>query len=307
MKSRKSNCDPDSTRYFGRFAPSPSGPLHFGSLLTAVASFLDARAHNGRWLVRMEDLDPDREPAGTDQLILQQLQDYGLRWDGEILYQSTRLPAYAAAMAGLQARGLCYFCDCSRQRLKSLGAVYDGHCRQRQLTAADDAALRLRIDDRTIEFEDLIQGPCQERLDRDCGDFIIRRRDGLFAYQLAVVVDDAWQGITHIVRGWDLLESTGRQIYLQQLLGYATPSYAHIPIILNALGQKLSKQHFAAPIDFANRQRRLFQCFGCLGLQPPAALARSPVSDQLAWAQQHWHIQAVPKLANIPETSLSAE
>jgi len=307
MKSRKSNCDPDSSGYTGRFAPSPSGPLHFGSLLSAVASYLDARSQHGRWLVRMEDLDPDREPPGTDQIILQQLQDFGLVWDGDVIYQSSRLSAYAEAFAQLDSRGLCYCCDCSRQRIKSLGSVYDGHCRNRPVPVGSDSAIRLRTDDRTIEFEDLIQGTQSEQLAKKTGDFIICRRDGLFAYQLAVVVDDAWQNITHIVRGWDLLESTARQIYLQQLLNYPTPVYAHVPIITNALGQKLSKQHFAEPLDPARRGELLFRCLHLLGLQPDPQISHFPVAEQLLWAIGRWHIQAVPKLANIPEVSLIPE
>ncbi|MEX2132352.1 MAG: tRNA glutamyl-Q(34) synthetase GluQRS [Pseudohongiellaceae bacterium] len=307
MKSRKSNCDPDSSGYTGRFAPSPSGPLHFGSLLAAVASYLDARSQRGRWLMRMEDLDPEREPPGTDKLILQQLQDFGLCWDGEVIYQSSRLSAYAEAFRQLDSRGLCYRCDCSRQRIKALGSVYDRHCRNRSLPDDSDAAIRLRTDDRKIEFEDLIQGPQSQQIAQQTGDFIIRRRDGLFAYQLAVVVDDAMQDITHVVRGWDLLESTPRQIYLQRLLGYRTPVYAHVPIITNESGQKLSKQHFAEPLDAAHRDKLLTRCLHFLGLQPGPEISRLSVAEQLRWATGRWHIQAVPKLATIPEVSLIPE
>ena len=255
----------------------------------------------------MEDLDPDREPPGTDQVILQQLQDFGLSWDGDVIYQNSRLSAYAEAFKELDSLGLCYRCDCSRQRIKSLGSVYDGHCRNRLVPVGNDSAIRLRTDDRTIEFEDLIQGHQSEQLAQKTGDFIVRRRDGLFAYQLAVVVDDAWQDITHIVRGWDLLESTARQIYLQQLLNYPTAVYAHVPIITNALGQKLSKQHFAEPLDSARRGELLFRCFCSLGLQPDPQISQLSVAEQLLWAIGHWHIQAVPKLANIPEVSLIPE
>lgn len=304
MKSRKSSCVPDSPRYIGRFAPSPSGPLHFGSLLAAVASFLDARAHQGRWLLRMEDLDPAREPSGTDQTILQQLIDFGLDWDGEVLYQSSRLSAYTAVLDSLKARDLCYACDCSRQRIKELGSVYDGHCRSRGSPPTADFALRLKSDRRIVTFDDLIQGPQSQQLDRDTGDFVVRRRDGLIPYQLAVVVDDAFQAITHVVRGWDLLDSTPRQIYLQQLLEYATPQYAHIPIVTNQLGQKLSKQHFAEAIQPSRRRSLIHDALTVLGLNPRPGNRGESVGAQLESAIAHWRIQDVPKLANIPEPPL---
>lgn len=301
MKSRKSSCVPDSPRYTGRFAPSPSGPLHFGSLLAAVASFLDARAHGGRWLLRMEDLDPEREPPGTDRLILGQLEEFELFWDGPVLYQSSRHQAYAEILEILWQRGLCYCCDCPRQRIRALEAVYDGHCRDRGLAADSNSAMRLRVGQHQIGFEDRIQGYRLELLAESTGDFIIRRRDGLFAYQLAVVVDDAWQQVSHVVRGYDLLESTARQILLQQLLGFPTPSYAHIPLITNTDGQKLSKQNLAPAIDKQQRGELIFRCLVCLGLNPASELANATVAEQLQWATTAWHIQAIPKLANIPE------
>ena len=205
--------------YIGRFAPSPTGPLHLGSLFTALASYLDARANHGRWLVRMEDIDPPREIPGAADTILRQLENHGLHWDDSVLYQSQRLRAYQQAVADLVDKQLVYYCQCTRARLRSLNGIYDGHCRSQKLLTADSnatksSAIRILVPDLTITWADLIQGPCSENLAKSCGDFIVVRRDGLFAYQLAVSVDDGYQGITHIIRGDDLLDSTPRQIYL---------------------------------------------------------------------------------------------
>ncbi len=291
----------NSPSYVGRFAPSPTGPLHFGSLLAAVASFLDARSQQGQWLMRMEDLDPAREPPGAADLILNQLLDFGLHWDGKVLYQSTRMSAYHDALARLQSMDLCYACDCSRPQIHAMGAIYDGRCRLRSNPSLTDVAVRLKTTDCEISFVDQIQGPQCQRLLFDTGDFVIRRRDGLIAYQLAVVLDDAWQHVTHIVRGYDLLDSTARQIYLQQLLGLATPIYAHLPIVVNAEGHKLSKQTFAEALKSSQKSVLLHKVLGFLGLNPPASLARTAVATQLEWAAECWHIQAVPNLATISE------
>ncbi len=290
--------------YVGRFAPSPTGPLHFGSLLAALASFLDARANKGHWLLRMEDLDPPREPEGAAALILQQLEELQLHWDGEVLYQSSRLAAYEEAAANLQARSLSYRCSCTRQAIREMGSVYDGRCRHARHGEKTKTALRLVTTAGDITFHDLIQGPQQQDVQASVGDFVIRRKDGLFAYQLAVVVDDAFQGITHIIRGHDLLDSTPRQIYLQGLMGYPTPQYAHIPVIVNAQGQKLSKQRFATAIDTDLANTLLLEALKFLGQQPPAALHKATTSEILTWATAHWDIQSVPKLANIPELSV---
>ncbi|MEX0618905.1 MAG: tRNA glutamyl-Q(34) synthetase GluQRS [Pseudohongiellaceae bacterium] len=288
------------TGYTGRFAPSPTGPLHFGSLLAAVASFLDARANQGRWLLRMEDLDPAREPVGAAETILNQLQEFGLHWDGDVLFQSSRTHAYRTALATLTSHRLCFPCDCSRKQVRDMGGIYDGRCRQRALPPSGDYAIRLRAGETLIELEDLIQGPVRHKLAEETGDFVIRRRDGQFAYQLAVVVDDRFQHISHVIRGQDLLESTPRQIYLQRLLGYPTPCYGHIPIIVDASGDKLSKQRFADPIDVSARQELIHRALVCLGQPVPAAYRALPVSRQLEWAIAHWDIQAVPKLATMP-------
>ena len=300
MAEATSPANDNSSNYIGRFAPSPTGPLHFGSLLAALASFLDARSNNGKWLLRMEDLDPPREPPGTDQIILNQLQDLGFDWDGEVLYQSTRLAAYQEALDQLADMNLCFRCDCTRPRIKALGSVYDGHCRTRKLDEATRSAIRLRVDERHIQFEDQIQGTYSQHLHDDVGDFILRRKDGLFAYQLAVVVDDAFQDINCIVRGYDLLDSTPRQIYLQQLLGFPTPRYAHIPVVTNEQGHKLSKQHFAEAVDTSSASEQLLLALQFLKQDPPTSLKDTSPDTILTWAVEAWDIQAVPKLANMP-------
>ncbi|NQV68436.1 MAG: tRNA glutamyl-Q(34) synthetase GluQRS [Pseudohongiella sp.] len=292
------------TGYIGRFAPSPTGPLHFGSLLAAVASYLDARSNNGFWLVRMEDLDPPREPSGAADLILQQLSALGLEWDGEVLYQSTRLEAYQQTLQQLQVKNLCYGCDCTRRQIKEMGNVYNGSCRQRSLPAEKEFAVRLKTEAVGIAINDLIQGPYAQNIAQDIGDFVIRRKDGLFAYQLAVVVDDEFQNITHIIRGFDLIDSTPRQIYLQRLLNFSEPDYAHIPIIVNDQGQKLSKQHFAPSINTENAAQLIHRALKFLGQSPPKDMQQQKAQTQLRWAIENWDIQAVPKLATIPDDTL---
>lgn len=284
--------------YIGRFAPSPSGPLHFGSLIAALASYLDARAHHGQWLLRMEDLDPGREPPQAAGQILEALEAFGLHWDGQVLYQSSRLPAYRDALHRLQQEGLIYACDCTRQQIQGLGGVYDNRCRDRK-DVPQECALRVKVADRSIHFEDEIQGATQQQLLRECGDFVLLRKDGLFAYQLAVVVDDAFQNISSIVRGSDLLDSTPRQIYLQQCLGFETPQYAHFPVAVNEDEQKLSKQHFAAPLDYKTPLPALLRALKFLGQPVSKELAEGDIASVLQWAIAHWDIQAVPKLANI--------
>lgn len=287
------------TGYIGRFAPSPSGALHFGSLLAALASFLDARSRGGRWLVRMEDLDPAREPPGAADEILRLLDALQLHWDGSVLYQSARLDAYAEALENLINNNLVFYCLCSRKRVHELGGVYDGRCRPRTRPPVRPTAMRLRVDDTPVRFDDLIQGTVSQRLLTECGDFVVRRKDGLYAYQLAVVVDDAMQRITHVIRGHDLLDSTPRQIFLQRRLGYHTPEYAHIPLASNTLGQKLSKQHFATPLDPAKASVHLFQALRFLGQTPPGELSEEAPASMLEWAIRNWDIQKVPALANM--------
>lgn len=286
--------------YIGRFAPSPTGPLHFGSLLAALASFLDARANQGKWLMRVEDLDPPREPAGSAALILQQLQDLGMDWDGEVLYQSSRLDAYEEVLAKLQEEGLCYSCDCTRPQIREMGLVYNGSCRERSTPPEKPYALRLKTDALEIGFDDAIQGHFAQQLELDVGDFVIRRKDELFAYQLAVVADDEFQNVTHVVRGWDLLDSTPRQIYLQRVLNYRELSYAHIPIIVDDRGQKLSKQAFAPSIETDRASEAIYKALGFLGQAPPIEIAKESPESQLRWAIANWDIQSVAKVGSLP-------
>lgn len=229
-----------TSSYVGRFAPTPSGYLHFGSLVAAVASYLDARAVGGRWLVRMEDLDPPREVPGAQQAILETLERYGFEWDGAVERQSERFPAYAAVVEQLLRSGLAYACSCSRKQLEGFAGIYPGFCRDAG-HAREDAAIRLRVPELEYRFVDRVQGEVRQHLGREVGDFVIQRRDGFYAYQLAVVLDDAWQGITDIVRGADLLDSTPRQLYLQELLGLSQPRYLHVPLIVQPDGHKLGK------------------------------------------------------------------
>lgn len=230
--------------YIGRFAPSPSGELHFGSLIAALGSYLQARANQGQWLVRIEDIDPPREVPGAAETILRQLDHYGLRWDGEVLWQSQRHEAYREALAWLRQQDLSYYCTCTRSRIQQIGGFYDGHCRTLN-HGSENAAMRLVQQHPVLSFKDRLRGEliADENLARE--DFIIHRRDGLFAYNLAVVVDDNYQGVTEIVRGADLIEPTVRQISLYQQLGFRVPDYVHLPLALNEQGNKLSKQNHA--------------------------------------------------------------
>lgn len=288
-----------ATVYIGRFAPSPTGPLHFGSLLAAVASFLDARANRGSWLLRMEDLDPPREQAGAADLILRQLNKLSLHWDGEVLYQSSRLDAYEAILQRLQNEGLCYRCDCTRLQIKAMGNSYDGSCRHRVKPPTAKFAIRVKTDSINIGFEDLIQGRYQQPLGNGVGDFVIRRKDKLFAYQLAVVADDERQDITHIIRGFDLIDSTPRQIYLQQVLNYRKIRYGHIPVIVDQFGKKLSKQTFAPSIDTSDASELIYHALEILGLSPPTAMQRECPEHQLLWAIENWTLQTIPKVGSL--------
>jgi glutamyl-Q tRNA(Asp) synthetase len=254
--------------------------------------------------MRMEDLDPPREQPGAAEDILWALRQHGLHWDGDVLWQSRRQAAYGAVVEHLLANGLAFYCDCSRAQLRAEGGVYQGRCRDRGLGIDADAAVRLMVDTAArITIDDLVQAPLTQALATDVGDFVIHRRDGLFAYQLAVVVDDAFQGVNTVLRGSDLYDSTPRQVFLQQLLGLPTPRYAHIPVIENAQGQKLSKQTHAPALDpdCATDNLRLALRF----LQQPAPPADlQQVEPLLAFAVAHWDLGAVPRRAGIPESSL---
>lgn len=285
----------------GRFAPSPTGPLHFGSLVAAVGSFLDARARQGEWLIRMEDLDPPREIAGAADSILRALEAHGLHWDSEVLYQSTRHARYREILAQLEHDGWLYPCACSRsdiQRARPAGkptGFYPGTCREGLAPGREPRSVRVRTMDTGIAFKDRLQGPQQERLPDTCGDYVLQRADGLFAYQLAVVVDDQDQGVTDVVRGADLLDSTGRQIYLQQLLAFNTPTYLHLPVAVNAAGEKLSKQTHAPPLQLNQPGPALCEALRFLGQAPPAGLNAEPVDTILQWATAHWHTATLPR------------
>lgn len=290
--------------YTGRFAPSPTGLLHIGSLLTAAASYADARSNGGKWLVRMEDLDPPREMPGAASHILHTLEAFGFEWDGEVAYQSHRYALYEETLCRLQTAGLVYPCHCSRKdwqagaRRGADGFVYNGRCRhpgQRPAPQGKQPAWRIRVPDRIIGFSDGIVGGYAQNLARDIGDFVLLRADGYWAYQLAVVADDAEQSVTHIVRGQDLLVSTPRQIYLQQCLGVPTPQYAHLPLLTNAQGQKWSKQTLAPALDLNRREQLLRQVFRYLKL--PEAPETDRPAELLDWAVAHWDMDKVPKHA----------
>ncbi|GAB2879332.1 tRNA glutamyl-Q(34) synthetase GluQRS [Pseudoduganella ginsengisoli] len=250
-----------SASYIGRFAPSPTGPLHLGSLVAAMASYLDAKAHHGTWLVRVEDLDRDRNVAGIDRHILASLQRCGMQWDGEVTWQTQRTHLYDVALEQLLAKGAAYPCSCSRKEIadsqlrlgqSGAGLVYPGTCRNGLAPGKPARAMRLRVPDApndTYCFDDRCVGVTCQRLAADVGDFVIRRADGFWAYQLAVVVDDAQQGVTDVVRGADLLDSTPRQLFLQDVLGLPHPEYLHVPVVANADGEKLSKQTGAQAFD----------------------------------------------------------
>jgi glutamyl-Q tRNA(Asp) synthetase len=263
-----------------------------GSLIGALASYLDARSHQGQWLVRMEDLDPPREIAGAAQAILDCLQAHGLHWDNDVLWQSQRHQAYQQALNQLLTEDKAFYCSCSRSRLSTHSGIYNGHCRGCLTAPPQSHAIRAQVPDQLVSFDDAIQGRFEQQLEREVGDFVILRKDKLFAYQLAVVVDDAFQGITDIVRGSDLLDSTPRQIYLQQQLGLATPRYAHFPVIHNAEGQKLSKQTFACAIKPDEAAQNLLYALRFLQQSKPPHHRHT--QDILEHAINHWQPQAIP-------------
>jgi glutamyl-Q tRNA(Asp) synthetase len=275
--------------------------LHAGSLFTALASWLDARSCGGEWLLRMEDLDPPRESREAADGILFALDALHLHWDGQVLYQSTRAAAYEDALAKLSARGRLFPCTCSRQELGKTG-IYPGTCRLQSGRPAEPHALRCRADDAPITIKDRLQGEYSQHLGRDCGDFVVKRKDNLYAYQLAVVVDDAESGITDIVRGIDLLDSTPRQVFLQQLLGYPTPRYAHLPVVTDEHNDKLSKQQGARPVDTSQPSAALYAALCQLMQDPPAALQYENPPAILQWGLDHWRPSVMAGLATVSET-----
>lgn len=287
---------PEPASYVGRFAPSPTGPLHFGSLVAAAASYLQAKVHKGKWLLRVEDIDPPRAQEGAVDAILGALDRYGFEWDGDVIFQSDRHTAHLRALDSLLDQDLAYPCDCSRSDLANvprgpLGPIYPGTCREG--CDAPETAFRLRTTSRPISFVDKLQGLQSQCLEPESGDFIIRRRDGLTAYHLAVVVDDAIDGITEIVRGIDLMDSTPRQIWLQKLLGCRTPAYAHIPVVTHRNGDKLSKLTGAAAVPLEDVARVLCAALVALQQEPPADLCHCGLSEVWQWATENWQIQAM--------------
>ena len=293
--------DPTATRpYVGRFAPSPSGALHFGSLVAATGSYLEARTHGGRWLLRIEDVDTPRTVPGAADGIIATLAHFGFEWDGDIVWQNRRSEAYRAALECLQAAGHAFACGCTRREMADSGLArdgsrrYPGTCREGLPTGRSARAWRVRAQG-VVGFEDGVQGWQQEDLAADSGDYVVLRADGLFAYQLAVVVDDADAGITHVVRGADLLDSTARQLHLQGLLGVPSPCYVHLPVATNAAGEKLSKQTLATAIDTHPPAHALLAALRFLGQAPPAALGRAHTAEVWQWALHHWQLSAVPR------------
>ncbi|MDR3221189.1 MAG: tRNA glutamyl-Q(34) synthetase GluQRS [Candidatus Accumulibacter sp.] len=291
-----------SARYRGRFAPSPTGPLHFGSLVAAVGSYLDARAHGGEWLLRIEDIDTPRTMPGAADGILRTLEGFGFEWDGEIVFQSRRLDRYHAALVRLQLAGLAYPCACSRSEIAASatrhsvdgGLLYPGTCRNGLREGVAAHAWRLRVPDREFVFRDRIQGEARQNLECEVGDFVLLRADGQYAYQLAVVVDDAAQGINSVVRGVDLLDSTARQIWLLQCLGLDVPLYAHLPVAVNPAGEKLSKQTRAQAVDPAQGVGMLARALRFLGQPTPAEAGKMALADFWPWAIGAWSLARVP-------------
>ena len=281
-----------NTTYAGRFAPTPSGPLHFGSIVAALASYLDARHHGGKWLLRIEDIDTPRVRAGADRKIINTLEILGLEWDGDIVYQGNRLDHYQRALEVLQDKGLLYRCYCPRRITR--GKPYPGTCRTRPGRDSKPHSLRIITPERPVSFDDAIQGRLTGRLNELTGDFILRRSDGLFAYNLAVVIDDAAQGITHIVRGADLLDTTFNQVHLQSVLNLPAPGYAHHPLVLDENGKKISKQDGATDVlAGVSPATVLLQALRFLGQNPGQKLNGAGKRDILAWAIDHWAIEAV--------------
>lgn len=283
----------NNSSYVGRFAPTPTGPLHFGSLLAALASYLDAKHHQGRWLIRIEDLDPPREDPAASQQILHALEEYGFEHDGEIRFQSQRGHAYQYCLEQLIELNFAFPCQCSRTYLQ--GQPHNGNC---QCTSQTDIAWRFLAGSGQHCFNDRIQGLHCENL-QSIGDFVLKRKDGPWAYQLAVVCDDIDQGITHIVRGVDLIDSTTRQALLYRALESHLPSYAHIPVATEHNGQKLSKQNLAKALPLNNKAEALFAAFTWLNQQPPAELKGS-IKELLHWGVTHWNIQALQGVKSQP-------
>lgn len=282
-------------RVVGRFAPSPTGELHFGSLVSAVGSYLEAKCAGGRWLLRIEDIDPPREVAGSATRIIDDLHRLGLHPDGPVLYQSSRLDAYQEAINLLVKKGLAYPCACSRKDLPESG-TYAGTCRNGIPAGKNPRSIRFLVEPGVCVFDDLLQGPVSDSPAEIGGDFIVKRADGLIAYQLAVVVDDDFQGITQVVRGADLLDSTSRQILLQKALGLVSPVYLHLPLAISPDGKKLSKQTKTDPVKHQEPATAVSQALHFLGQNPPPGLQ---LNDLWTWALEHWNNKLIPRVKTI--------
>ncbi len=286
--------------YCGRFAPTPSGPLHFGSLVAALASALDAQAAGGRWLLRIEDVDTPRVVPGAAEAMVRELSRLGFEWSGEVMWQSARGSAYEAALAQLREAGLIYPCACSRKEMADSALAsdgsrrYPGTCRAGLPPGRAARAWRIRVPAGVVSVDDRIQGRIEQDVLADGGDFVVLRADGVFAYQLAVVVDDAAQGVSDVVRGADLIDSTLRQRVVQQALGLSMPRYAHVPVVLDAAGDKLSKQTLAAPLASLPAGQALCDAISFLGQPVMAEMPRWPVGEIWEWARQHWDVAQVP-------------
>tara|TARA_R110002111_G_scaffold214971_2_gene277825 strand:+ start:1712 stop:2614 length:903 start_codon:yes stop_codon:yes gene_type:complete len=289
--------------YRGRFAPSPTGPLHYGSLYTAIASFLQARSKGGKWLVRIDDLDSARCQQQYSSKILKTLEQFGLTWDEPVFYQHTRHHDYQQALEQLLERQLLYPCQCSRKDLANRGlhaGLYDGHCLSHPLKPNQPSALRIRLANKKISFIDAVQGPSHHKLQTQHDDFVMFRKDRVYSYHLAVVIDDNTQGITEVLRGHDLLDSTYQQIHLQQLLNIQTPHYAHIPVITDTSGIKLSKQTYASDISLSPVKPTLLRTFVHLSLNPPQELLESSTADILNWGIKHWSLKQIIAQQSLP-------
>ena len=276
--------------YRGRFAPSPSGPLHFGSLIAALGSWLDARHHKGEWFVRIEDIDPPREVIGAADEILSTLEKFGLVWDGQVTYQSDNQHHYQQVLQQLFDENEIYRCTCTRKQIQSTKGIYTNICRDKHHSEATGHSLRLKVRQPVTAFEDCYQGYCNTTLSSASEDYIVKRKDGLYAYMLAVVIDDIEQQITHIIRGADLLETTTQQLYLFSLLKAPLPIFGHLPVAVNNQGLKLSKQNHAPSISHAPVNEMLWSALNFLKQSPPEALRKEDKSLILDWATQHWQI-----------------
>lgn len=274
--------------YIGRFAPSPSGPLHFGSLIAALGSYFQAKSQHGQWLVRIEDLDPPREMPGAASLILQAIEAYGLLWDGEVVYQSQRHALYQSQIDLWLTTGQAYYCQCTRKQIKQAGGFYLGSCRHKKLSFASDCSVRLRVDMPIESFFDQKHGEIHIPKALAEEDFIIKRRDGLFAYNLAVVLDDIDQGVTEVVRGADLIEPTGRQISLYHCLHKTPVSYLHLPLAMDGSGNKLSKQNHAMAIDIQNPKPTLLNAMRFLGFSIKQEISDASIEEIIQWGCQNW-------------------